>query len=87
MPNRKDVTSLLLKGDIDPCTNKCMNLKAVLLSDGRWYEIDEATVPKGSQGYLSFVQIGRDMHKIAHVRVPLTDIKAVAFHSVPHATI
>lgn len=57
------------------------NLKAVMLTDGKWYTVEDPTLPAGPDGYLSFLQhIGND---VTMINVKTEDIKAVAYYHMP----
>lgn len=56
-------------------------LAAVLLTDGKWYTVEDPTLPQGTDGYLSFLQhSGTD---VIMVNVAVADIKAASYYGVP----
>lgn len=57
------------------------DLKAVLLSDGQWYPVEDPTLPDGPDGYLSFLQPHGD--QVAMVNVQVSDIKGASYFHMP----
>lgn len=58
------------------------NLKAVMLPDGLWYGVEDPTLPKGDDAYLSFLQHDSDGN-VAMIEVPVSEIKAVSYYAIP----
>lgn len=58
------------------------NLKAVMLADGLWYAVEDPTLPQGPDGYLSFLQRGRDGSAVM-VNVAMSDVKAASYYGMP----
>jgi hypothetical protein len=57
------------------------NVKAVMLADGKWYTVEDPTLPDGPDGYLSFLQhLG---NATTMINVSMRDIKAVAYFHMP----
>lgn len=62
------------------------DLAAVMLADGRWYAVEDPTLPDGPDGYLSFLQRPTEDGRVVMVNVPIEHIKGFAYFGTPAAT-
>lgn len=60
-----------------------VDLHAVMLADGKWYWVEDPTLPEGPDGYLSFLQGHPGFEKKIMVNVPISEIKAVSYFGMP----